>query len=65
MEYYRIDKAKRMIEGASKTILFSTWKEEFVLIEGRLRNALKRKARIAVIHFGHSDSRLGQIYQHL
>lgn len=61
---YLIDKARRMIEGASKTILVSTWKDEFALIGDKIKDALKRRVKVAVIHFGPSDSKLGQIYQH-
>lgn len=61
---YLMDKVRRMIDGAAKTVLISIWKEEFSLIDDRIREALRRKVKIAVVHFGHSDSRLGQIYQH-
>ncbi len=61
---YLMDKVKRMINGATKTVLISTWKEEFALIKDRIRDVLKKKVKVAVIHFGYSDSKLGQIYQH-
>ncbi|GAB4406159.1 MAG: TrmB family transcriptional regulator [Thermodesulfovibrionales bacterium] len=61
---YLIDKTRRMIESASKTILVSTWKEEFALIKDRVRDILKKRVKVATVHFGPSDSKLGQIYQH-
>lgn len=61
---YLMDKVKRMINGAARTVLLSAWKEEFTLIEDRIKDALKRRVKVAVVHFGPSDSKLGQIYQH-
>jgi sugar-specific transcriptional regulator TrmB len=61
---YLIDKARRMIEGAAKTVLISAWKEDFSLIENRVRDALKRRVKVAVVHFGHSNSVVRQIYYH-
>ncbi len=61
---YLMNKVRRMIEGAAKTILISIWKEEFALIEDRIKDALKRKIKVAVVHFGPPELRLGQIYQH-
>lgn len=61
---YLMDKARRMIESTTKTALISTWKEEFALIEDRIRDALKRKVKVAVVHFGSPELKLGQIYQH-
>ncbi len=61
---YLVDKVRRMIESAKKTILISIWKEEFALIEDRIRDALKRKVKVAVVHFGPPELKAGQIYHH-
>ncbi len=61
---YLIDKAKRMIDGATMSILISAWKEEFALIEERVRDALEKKVDVAIVHFGFPESKLGQMYRH-
>lgn len=61
---YLVDKAKRMIENAAATLLISVWKEEFELIEEKVREALHRKVQTAIVHFGPTRSRAGQIYHH-
>lgn len=61
---YLIDKTRRMIDSATVSVLVSTWKEEFVLIEDRIRDALQRKVDVAVVHFGFPELKLGQMYRH-
>jgi HTH-type transcriptional regulator, sugar sensing transcriptional regulator len=61
---YLIDKAKRMIENAAATLLISVWKEEFELIEEKVREALQRSVQAAIVHFGQAKARVGQLYQH-
>lgn len=61
---YLIDKARRMIEGAAKTVLISIWKEEFAPIKDRIEDALRRNVKVAAVHFGHLEISYGQTYQH-
>jgi sugar-specific transcriptional regulator TrmB len=61
---YLQDKALRMISGAKKTLLLSVWKDDFPLLEPALKEAVKRKVRIAVVHFGPQASSIRQIFSH-
>jgi sugar-specific transcriptional regulator TrmB len=61
---YLIDKAGRMIDSAATSILLSAWKEEFALMEEKVRDALEKKVDIAIVHFGFTESKLGQMYRH-
>ncbi|HMK60083.1 MAG TPA: helix-turn-helix domain-containing protein [Dissulfurispiraceae bacterium] len=61
---YLFDKAVRMISGAEKTLLLSVWKDDFPLLEHALKEAAKKKVRLAVVHFGQHDSSLKQIFSH-
>jgi sugar-specific transcriptional regulator TrmB len=61
---YLIDKARRMIDSASVSILVSAWKDEVILLEDRLRNAAGRGVEVAIVHFGFPGLKLGQIYRH-
>jgi sugar-specific transcriptional regulator TrmB len=61
---YLILKARRMIEGAGKTVLLSIWKEELQQLEDVAEEAFKKKVQIAVLHFGPTRFRTGMVYQH-
>jgi sugar-specific transcriptional regulator TrmB len=61
---YLIDKARRMIEGASVAVLLSVWKEELALLSDVITEALHRKVRVVIVHFGPPELALGQMYQH-
>jgi sugar-specific transcriptional regulator TrmB len=61
---YLIDKTRRMIEDATRTILISIWKEEFEFIEDNIKNSLKRDVKIAIVHFGPTKSKVDRLYQH-
>ncbi|HMK57124.1 MAG TPA: helix-turn-helix domain-containing protein [Dissulfurispiraceae bacterium] len=61
---YLFDKAIRMISSAEKTLLLSVWKDDFPLLDPALKEAVKRKVRLAVVHFGQHDSSLKQIFTH-
>ncbi|MBE0425427.1 MAG: TrmB family transcriptional regulator [Nitrospirae bacterium] len=61
---YLMDRIRRMIGEASRTILLSIWKEEFEKIEEKLRDALGRKVRVAIVHFGQPGIKIGQMYPH-
>lgn len=59
-----MDKAQRVIGGATKTVLISTWRKEFEVLEKNLRNSLMRNVRVAVVHFGQPETKIGQMYPH-
>ncbi|HMK49142.1 MAG TPA: TrmB family transcriptional regulator sugar-binding domain-containing protein, partial [Thermodesulfovibrionales bacterium] len=61
---FLIEKAKGMIDGASRTVLISIWRDELEKIEDNVRGALDRGVKIAVLHFGQSRVKLGKLYQH-
>ena len=61
---YLIDKAKRMISDAKRTILISVWKDDFPVVEEMLKSAAKRKVKIAAVHFGTVKSPLRQVFSH-
>jgi len=61
---FLIEKAGGMIDGASHTVLISIWKEELERIEDKVRDALDRGVKVAILHFGNSRLRLGKLYQH-
>jgi hypothetical protein len=53
-----------MIRETSGTLLLSIWKEDFELIENELRDAVRRNVKIAMVHFGITKTRIGQVYHH-
>ena len=61
---YLMEKAERLIEEAEGEILISTWKKELSFLVPKLRQAEKRKIKIAIVHFGIPEQDLGQIFQH-
>jgi sugar-specific transcriptional regulator TrmB len=61
---YLMNKSKQMIRKAARTILLSVWKEELEQMEDLLTDALSRDVRIAIIHFGQTRFKSGQVYQH-
>jgi HTH-type transcriptional regulator, sugar sensing transcriptional regulator len=61
---YLMNKSKQMIRTATRTILLSVWKEELEQMEDLLRDALARDVGIAIIHFGQTRFKCGQVYQH-
>ena len=61
---YLMKRAMRMIVDAEKTLLLSIWNEDMTYLEQFLRIAEKKKVKIAIIHFGVTNMKLGQIYLH-
>ncbi len=61
---YLMDRAERMINEAKRTLLISVWKEEIKGLEKVLEKAERTKVRIAVIHFGVPEVKIGQVFQH-
>ncbi|MBU4582389.1 MAG: hypothetical protein KKH02_08285 [Proteobacteria bacterium] len=61
---YLIDKARHMIDGADVSVLLSVWKEELALLKDVITEAMYRKVKVVVVHFGPPELALGQMYQH-
>jgi sugar-specific transcriptional regulator TrmB len=61
---YLIDKARRMIESADVSVLLSVWKEELALLEDVITEAMHRKVKVVIVHFGPPELALGRMYRH-
>ncbi|MFO0753225.1 MAG: helix-turn-helix domain-containing protein [Thermodesulfovibrionales bacterium] len=61
---YLMDKAARMIRDARETILLSVWPEEAAALASLLKEAERRKVRIAAVHFGAPALDAGQVFPH-
>ena len=61
---YLIDKARRVIDGAQAELLVSIWPREMELLRSALETADNRGVKIAVVHFGPSQSQVGQTFCH-
>lgn len=59
-----IEKAERIIGDSKKTLLISIWKEEMKLLYKALQKAEKKKIKIAVIHYGKPENKVGQLFKH-
>jgi sugar-specific transcriptional regulator TrmB len=57
-------KARRMLDTSLQTILLSIWPAEVGIISESLRNADSRGVQIAVVHYGPTNMKLGQVYRH-
>ena len=61
---FLLDKGRRMIQGAARTLLVSLWREELAHWEADLQDAVRRGVDVAVVHFGATTSSIGQFYPH-
>ena len=59
-----MDKARRLADGAGRTLLLSLRAEEMEALEGPLRDALARGVKVASVHFGTPAVRVGQVFSH-
>ena len=59
-----MDRARRMLKRAEKTLLVSFWKEEAESLGGLIREANVRGVRTACIHYGQPEIDMGQVYMH-
>lgn len=59
-----LDKAKQLVDDATKSILLSAWNIERNLLEPVLIQAEARKVKIAAIHFGKREAGAGTVFQH-
>jgi sugar-specific transcriptional regulator TrmB len=57
-------KAKRMLNTSQQTILLSTWPAEITVLSESLGNAEGRGVKIAIVHYGATNIKFGQIYRH-
>ncbi|MBU4002810.1 MAG: hypothetical protein KKB94_10880 [Proteobacteria bacterium] len=61
---YLMDKARRMIQGVEQEVMVSLWPEEFEGLIFVLQKAESTGVKIAVVHFGIPEKKIGQIFQH-
>jgi len=61
---FLLDKAERMIEGAEKTVLLSTWREEYSHLSDAMTQAETNGVKIATVHFGETSETTGRIFEH-
>lgn len=57
-------KAKRMIQTSQTSLLCMFWPAELELLHDSMREAGERGIRIAMVHYGASGARIGQVYNH-
>ncbi len=57
-------KAKRMLHTSQQTILLSIWPAEITLLAKSLNDAEGRGVKIAIVHYGATNIKFGQIYRH-
>ncbi len=59
-----ISKALRMVNTARKTILLLTWPSEISFLLSALKEAESNEIKIAVVHYGPTKQKVGQVYIH-
>lgn len=59
-----MEKAKRMVDSSGKNLLISGWNEELSFLEDSLKNQEKNYIQIAIVHFGGTCIRAGQMFRH-
>jgi len=57
-------KARRMINTAEATLLIQSWSEEMRPLYEALENAETRGVKIAILHYGATNLKVGQVYKH-
>ncbi len=57
-------RVKRMLDTSKEVVLLSVWPEEIEVLTGPLREAESRGVKIAIIHYGATNIRIGQVYRH-
>ena len=58
------DKALELVEAAEETILVSLWPDELEILAGALEDAQARGVRIALVHYGPPQRRIGATFHH-
>lgn len=59
-----MDKARRLISGAHRTVLASLWKEEMEALRQAIKEARERYVKCAVVHFGATPFRSENVFHH-
>lgn len=59
-----ISKAKRMLDTSQQTILLSLWPAEIEALAKSISDAENRSVKIAIVHYGATKIKLGQLYRH-
>ncbi len=57
-------KARRMINTSESNLLVQLWSEEMKLLLESMEKAEKRGVKIAILHYGATNIKVGQIYKH-
>lgn len=57
-------KAKRMLDTCLGTVLLSLWPAEVNVLETSISDAETRGIKIALVHYGATNIKLGQLYRH-
>ena len=57
-------KARRMINTAESTLLVQVWPDEIRSLYETLKKAEARGVKIAILHYGATNLKVGQIYKH-
>ncbi len=59
-----LDKACRMVQAASETVLVSAWNPEALILVPLLCDARTRGVKTALVHFGPGDLALDSVFRH-
>jgi sugar-specific transcriptional regulator TrmB len=59
-----LDKIREIVEGSREMIYLSIWQEELQEVEEVLREAAKRKVRMAIVLYGSRAVDFGVVYNH-
>jgi sugar-specific transcriptional regulator TrmB len=57
-------KAKRMLDTSQQTVLLSIWPPEIEAMVKSISDAETRGVRVAIVHYGTTNIKLGQLYRH-
>ncbi|UCH82382.1 MAG: TrmB family transcriptional regulator [Nitrospiraceae bacterium] len=57
-------KASRMIHTAETSLIIQLWQEEMNILYEALENAEERGVKIAILHYGATNLKVGQVYKH-
>ncbi len=57
-------KARRMINTSESNLLIQLWSEEMKLLLESMEKAEERGVKIAILHYGATNIKVGQIYKH-
>ncbi len=57
-------KARRMINTSETSLLMQLWPEEMSALYEAIENAEARGVKVAIIHYGATNLKVGQIYKH-